>query len=175
MTGQRFAVDGYNLIHKIPELKALVERDLELARERLVGMLAGYAAGRRIAITIVFDGRRVIAGTRGDSRSGVRVVFARADADSYIKQLLERERSPRSWTVVTSDNSIRRYVADYGAKLLRSEDFARQLLPSTPVPVPAGGRDERPLSAGEIADWERWFAANRPRPVDSPKRRPKMR
>jgi predicted RNA-binding protein with PIN domain len=133
VAGPRFAVDGYNLVHKLPELKALVERDLELARDRLVSLLAGYAAGRRVAVTVVFDGRRGFAGTRGDSRSGVKVVFARSDADSYIKQMLERERSPKSWTVVTSDNSIRLHVADFGAKLLRSEEFARELTPGRPT------------------------------------------
>ncbi len=174
MPGQRFAVDGYNLIHKIPELKALVERDLELARDRLVGLLAGFAAGRRAAVTVVFDGRRGIAGTRGDSRSGVRVVFARTDADTCIKQMLERERSPKSWTVVTSDNSIRRHVADYGAKLMRSEELARELFPP-PRPARPVRASDQTLSAAEVADWERWFAANRPKSVDRPKRRSKMR
>ena len=127
MPRQRLVVDGYNLAHKMAEIKPMLPGDLELARDRLVLVLANYALRRNLDVTVVFDNRRGLAGTRGDSRSGVKVVFAQSDADSYIKRMLERERNPKSCTVVTSDNSIRLHVADFGARLLRSEELAAEM------------------------------------------------
>lgn len=133
MPRQRYIIDGYNLAHKMPSLKPLLPGDLKLARDRLVLLLADYALRRNLDVTVVFDNRRGFAATRGDSRSGAKVVFAQSDADSYIKRMLERERSPKSCTVVTSDNSIRLHVADFGAKLLRSEEIAAELATTRPT------------------------------------------
>jgi predicted RNA-binding protein with PIN domain len=181
MAGQRLVVDGYNLVHKIPALKALVEGGLEQARDRLVLLLADHALRRNLAVTVVFDNRRGIAGTRGDSRAGVKVVFAQSDADSYIKRMLERERSPRSWTVVTSDNSIRRHVADFGARTMLSEDLAREIERGAVDAVRGarnGGQVEKLLGAAEVAEWEQWFKSRRPgfgEPPPRPARRPRAR
>jgi hypothetical protein len=175
MAGQHFVVDGYNLIHKIPELRALVDSDLELARDRLVGLLAGYAARRRAAVTVVFDGRRGSAGTRGDSRSGVRVEFARTDADSYIKAMLERAgRAARSTTVVSSDNSIRRHVSDFGAQTVKAEALAGELLQSAQPTAPTEPRT-RSAEPVDVDDWLAWFNARRPGFGEAPPARPTRR
>ena len=48
-------VDGYNIIHAWPELKAVFTRDREHARERLVELLAEYAGAKGVEVFIVFD------------------------------------------------------------------------------------------------------------------------
>jgi len=51
-------VDGYNLIRRIPELRAVESRSgLEAGRRALDNRLAGYVAGRGgVRVTVVYDG-----------------------------------------------------------------------------------------------------------------------
>jgi predicted RNA-binding protein with PIN domain len=161
----RVIVDGYNLIHKMPALAALVGSDLEQARQHLVAQLAGYRSTHNVRVTVVFDGRG-LSQPRGRGPAGVEVVFSRAPqtADDVIKRMLTAERSPRACTVVTSDNSIALHVRDYGARVISSADFAGQM-----AGMGAGRRsDAKPARAEKpemtraaVAEWEEYFRRGR--------------
>ena len=163
MASPRIVVDGYNLIHAMPELARLVNRDLERARDGLVAKLAVYRSGRNVRVTVVFDGRSaVVQQTRPPG--GIEVVFSRApqNADAKIKNLLALEKSPKSWTVVTSDNSIVLCARDYGAKTIPSAEFAAKLGPAIPKLGP--NRPVQPdaaLTPSEVAEWEEYFRQGR--------------
>jgi hypothetical protein len=163
MAQPRIVIDGYNLIHAMPELARFVAGDLERARDGLVSKLAVYRSGRGVRVTVVFDGRSMAAQS-GRPPGGIEVVFSRAPqtADAKIKTMLSLERSPRSWTVVTSDNSIVRYARDYGAKTIPSAEFAAKLGNTLPKlgpnqPVPS----DKPMTPGEVAEWEEYFRKGR--------------
>jgi len=159
----RIVVDGYNLIHAMPELARLVACDLERARAGLVSKLAVYRSGRNVRVTVVFDGRGMPA-QQNRPPGGVEVVFSRAPrtADDKIKNMLALEKSPKSWTVVTSDNSIVLYARDYGAKTLPAAEFAAKLGPSVPNLGPnTSVKQEAPLSPTEVAEWEEYFRKGR--------------
>ncbi len=163
----RIVVDGYNLIHAMPELARLVDTDLERARDALVAMLAVYRSKRNVRITVVFDGRGT-ATQQTRPPGGVEVVFSRApqNADAKIKNMLALEKNPRSWTVVTSDRSIVIFARDYGAKTIPSAEFAAQLGPG--IPNLGSGRpveQEAPLSPAEVLEWEEYFRRGR-EPLD---------
>ncbi len=171
MAQARVVVDGYNLMHAIPELARLVGTDLERARDALVARLAVYRSKRNVRVTVVFDGR----GTATQPTrppGGVEVVFSRApqNADEKIKNMISLEKSPRSWTVVTSDNSIVIFARDYGAKTIPSAEFAAQLGPMRESP--SAGRSqtrvdqEAPLSPTEVLEWEEYFRQGRQDPAD---------
>ena len=51
MASPRIVIDGYNLIHAMPELARLVENDLERARDALVSKLAVFRSGRGVRVT----------------------------------------------------------------------------------------------------------------------------
>ena len=163
MASPRIVVDGYNLIHAMPELARLVNSDLERARDGLVAKLAVYRSGRGVRVTVVFDGRGAgVPQTRPPG--GIEVVFSRTpqNADAKIKNMLALEKSPKSWTVVTSDSSIVLYARDYGAKTIPSAEFAAKLGPSIPNlgssrPTPK----DAPMSAAEVAEWEEYFRQGR--------------
>lgn len=166
MAQPRTVIDGYNLIHAIPELARLVGTDLERARDALVDKLAVYRSKRNVRVTVVFDGRSAaVQPTRPPG--GVEVVFSRApqNADAKIKNMIALEKSPRSWTVVTSDNSIVIFARDYGAKTIPSAEFAAQLGPIREAP--SAGRSqprvdqEAPLSPTEVLEWEEYFRKGR--------------
>jgi predicted RNA-binding protein with PIN domain len=163
MASQRSVVDGYNLIHAMPELARLVGSDLERARDALVSKLAVYRSQRNVRVTVVFDGRGA-AGQQTRPPGGIEVVFSRApqSADAKIKNMLAVEKSPKSWTVVTSDNSIVRYVRDYGAKTIPSAEFAARLGTGIPSLGPSRPvQTDAPLSRAEVAEWEEYFRHGR--------------
>jgi uncharacterized protein len=179
MNRPRIIIDGYNLLHKIPDIARLVDTDLERARDLLVSRLVGYRAQKNARITVVFDGRGPQALPQGGrSATGVEVVFSRApeNADARIKSIITKEKNPRSCTVVTSDNSIRIHVRDFGAKVMASAEFAQELSgrgKGTRSETRGGLRSgtavkraQRPgdmpeMSASEIAEWEEYFRAGR--------------
>ena len=166
MAQPRIVVDGYNLIHAMPELARLVATDLERARDALVAKLAVYRSGRGVRVTVVFDGRRQAA-PQTRPPSGIEVVFSRApqNADAKIKTMLSLEKSPRSWTVVTSDNSIVLYARDFGAKTVPSAEFAAKLGPSIPRLGPNRPvEQEAPLTPSEVLEWEEYFRKGRQDP-----------
>jgi len=147
----------------MPELARLVGIDLERARDGLVAKLAVYRSGRGVRVTVVFDGRGT-AGQQTRPPGGIEVVFSRAPqtADAKIKAMLALEKSPRSWTVVTSDNSIVRYVRDYGAKTIPSSEFAARLGPAVPKLGPnRPAVQDTPMSPAEVAEWEEYFRKGR--------------
>ena len=163
MAQPRIVVDGYNLIHAMPELARLVASDLERARDALVAKLAVYRSGRGVRVTVVFDGSGAGA-QQTRPPGGIEVVFSRApqNADAKIKTMLVLEKSPRSWTVVTSDNSIVRYARDYGAKTIPSAEFAARLGPAVPKlgpnrPTPR----DAPMTPAEVSEWEEYFRKGR--------------
>jgi len=159
----RVVIDGYNLIHAMPELARLVGTDLERARDALVAKLAVYRSGRGVRVTVVFDGRGAgVQQTRPPG--GIEVVFSRSpqNADAKIKTMLSLEKSPKSWTVITSDNSIVRYARDYGAKTIPSAEFAAKLGHSIPNLGPNRPvQKDTPMSAAEVAEWEEFFRKGR--------------
>jgi len=160
----RVVIDGYNLIHAMPELARLVGSDLERARDALVSKLAVYRSRRGdVRVTVVFDGQSMAA-QQSRPPGGIEVVFSRApqNADAKIKTMLSLEKSPKSWTVVTSDNSIVRYARDYGAKTIPSAEFAAKLgntIPNLGPNRPA--QQDTPMPPSEVAEWEEFFRRGR--------------
>ena len=159
----RIVVDGYNLIYAMPELARLVNSDLERARDGLVAKLAVYRSGRNVRVTVVFDGRSAVA-QQTRPPGGIEVVFSRApqNADTKIKNMLALEKSPKSWTVVTSDHSIVLYARDYGAKTIPSAEFAAKLGNTIPNlgPNRPAPRD-MPMTPAEVSEWEEYFRKGR--------------
>jgi len=163
MASPRIVIDGYNLIYAMPELARLVATDLERARDGLVAKLAVYRSGRNVRVTVVFDGRGAAA-PQTRPPGGIEVVFSRAPqtADAKIKNMLALENSPKSWTVVTSDNSIILFVRDYGAKTIPSAEFAAKLghtIPNLGPNRPAA--QDTPMTPAEVAEWEEFFRKGR--------------
>jgi predicted RNA-binding protein with PIN domain len=130
---QALIVDGYNIIHAWPALKAtLRERGLEDARRQLVTALAEYAAQTGIAVTVVFDG----AARKGplpatEQHDGVTVLFGskQASADHVIERAAYRasQRGEGADVVVATDDRLERDVvggmgvATMGARALEAE------------------------------------------------------
>lgn len=127
---QYLIVDGFNVIFAWPELAALAQANLEQARERLMEMLANYAAFTRTETVLVFDAYKVKGG-RGERLDyhGVRVVYTKENetADAYIERLLHEIGKNEQVRLVTSDNLIQVSALRSGVLRQSAREFGEEI------------------------------------------------
>ncbi len=149
-----YLIDGHNLIASLSDIR-LDDPDDEA---KLVIKLRGFAARTRKQCTVVFDGGLPGGASRLSTR-GVAVVFAasrHSSADRLIMQRIRGTKDARNWTVVSSDQEIRRCARDAGMTSLSSTQFASEL-ESSGRHAESRGEEIAPIqSEGEI---EAWLAA----------------
>ena len=117
-------IDGYNLLHKVPELARMLGSDIQGARHRLVRMVGETAHNMARQTTIVFDGRE--AGSDPALRSKYLEVFfspGNLSADTVIERLVCKFEDPEKILVVTSDHAEHDTVSSAGAYTMSSEEF----------------------------------------------------
>jgi predicted RNA-binding protein with PIN domain len=114
-------VDGYNVIHAWPELRAVLQTEtLERARDQLLRHMAEYAAQTGVAVTVVFDANvRRTGEPSQEVIDGVTVLFATrtASADHVIERLAQRSArrgAADEVTVATNDRLQRAMVGSMG-------------------------------------------------------------
>ena len=121
-------IDGYNVIHGLPELKGILDRDKELARDELARIARAIHDGDNIRVTLVFDGAGV---DHEIVRPGKELTFsylfasASSTADEVIERLLANEMEPTTVTVVTRDRAILHAALEAGASTMTSEDLVK--------------------------------------------------
>lgn len=102
-------VDGYNIIFAWDGLRALADADMELARKKLMDVLANYCGYKKTDIVLVFDGYRV-KGNAGErfNYHGIRVAYTRENetADAFIERLIAEIGKNYAVRVVSSDGMI---------------------------------------------------------------------
>lgn len=120
-------IDGYNLIHQLPELAALLVDSREAAVEALIRMARTIHDGEDILVTVVFDGSsRQLQVQTPCGRDSFSVVYAPAHltADGVLEQMLARSKHPERFTVASRDNMIREVAAARGAFLLSGDQLS---------------------------------------------------
>jgi predicted RNA-binding protein with PIN domain len=123
-------VDGYNLLCGTPRYAALMDRDIDAARERLIADL-GASASEGVSITVVFDGGGNPF-SDGEPRDvgGVTVIFSPhgAEADAVIESLAAAARDAgEPVEVITSDGATRWTAGGGSVTVTRATTFAREL------------------------------------------------
>ncbi len=117
-------VDGYNV-----SKAAWPALPLDQQRSRLSSGLSALLSGRRVEVTVVFDGADLVHPPPVSSPRGVRVRFSPPDviADDLIRQLVEAEPSGRPLVVVSSDKEVARSVAKKGARAVAADALVKTL------------------------------------------------
>ena len=125
--GLHLLIDGYNLLHQIPEMAFLMKENPEEARQALIKRLQDYQRLRRHKITLVFDAWGQEEPRRKVNIKGIQVVFTAPGetADDYLKKVAVKEKERA--VVVSSDREIRSYVETYGAISITGRDFLQRL------------------------------------------------
>ena len=123
-------VDGFNVIFAWPDLAALAETDLEQARERLMEILANYAAFTRTETILVFDAYKVKGGLgeRFDHH-GVRVVYTKENetGDAWIERFCHDVGKNREVRIVSSDNLIQVSALRSGVLRQSAREFGEEI------------------------------------------------
>ena len=123
-------VDGFNVIHAWPELAILAETDFQQAQEKLMEILANYAAFTRTETILVFDAYKVKGG-KGErfNYHGVRVVYTKENetGDAYIERLLHDIGKNEQVRIVTSDNLIQVSALRSGVMRQSAREFGEEI------------------------------------------------
>jgi len=145
-------IDGHNLIGQMPDID-LADPDDEA---KLVSRLQAYCSRTRKRATVVFDQGLPGGPSYALSSAAVKVVFAPAGriADGILKERIREARDPRGLIVVSSDHEVVNAALSRRARVIRSEDFARQLAGSRgPQDSEVGDKPRDSLSPDEVSEW----------------------
>jgi predicted RNA-binding protein with PIN domain len=157
-------VDGYNVIHRVPELEASLSEGLQNARNRLAVRISAWAREHAdFECVIVFDGDFQYSGGRDQRLAGIRCLFSLSSHggdDEIIRFVRDYKGRKSDITVVSDDNKVGNNCRAHGASVRPSSFImARKARASTPgikEPGRAKGLDGR--AAAEIdAELKRKF------------------
>ena len=154
-------VDGYNLIHRTPDLKPGEGRTLEESRRKLMNLLSWAVGTGEAHFLVVFDGAGDARREEGGGRVTVRYSKAPQKADDVIREVVEDQvdRVERL-TVVTADLEVARHARTMGASVVLSDLFLGSVMGPERV---AGPMAEKPsqLSKKELEEWAAIFRTQR--------------
>ena len=116
-------VDGYNAIHKIPEIDDLLDESLEDARNAITDMAKTYQRrqGGIAEVHVVFDGRDEY---RGRSLNSPNQVFSgTGDGDMSIIRMAQNKSGKFHVIVVSDDNRVGNSCRTAGATVISVKKF----------------------------------------------------
>ena len=157
-TPQKIVVDGYNVIYADDSLRRHALRDMERARREFLERIKSYLTGRKIQITVVFDGRGGMVDTESVVPGKLQVIYSASDqtADDLIIPMISESESPQAFLVATSDNAhIRPAVSRLGCAVIGAKGFLKRISP-VGVAEEKQAEDEKPQT--ETADIDYWLA-----------------
>jgi predicted RNA-binding protein with PIN domain len=157
-------IDGYNLIHRTPNLKPGPGQTLRASREKLVNLLQWAIGAGEARFLVVFDGAEEGGREGPEGRVDVRYSRPPEKADDLIRRIVEDQvdRVDRL-TVVTADLEVARHARAMGADVALSDLFLASAI------GPAGSTEtpEKPatMSRKELEEWAALFRS-RPSPPE---------
>jgi predicted RNA-binding protein with PIN domain len=116
-------VDGYNAIHKIPEIDALSDDSLEAARDAITAMAKEYQ--RRIGgiseVFVVFDGKDEYRGFSSDKPG--QIFSGTGQGDKKIIKLAQDKSEKFHVIVASDDNYVGNSSRAAGATVITISEF----------------------------------------------------
>jgi predicted RNA-binding protein with PIN domain len=111
-------LDGYNVIHKIPQLQSHLNHSLEDARQALASFMITWARTHhnKASISIVFDGRDGII-NNSQSLCGIKCIYTKTkqEADDKIISIVRNSQNKKDITVISDDNYVINNCKAHGA------------------------------------------------------------
>lgn len=128
--------------------------------------MAAFCRARGAQATIVFDGAPLRHDLEAQQLGPVRLRVPKRgqDADSVIREIVERSARPSELIVVTSDKALYSYVKTRGARALQAFEWNREERGAASR-VPAARRrsrhaaSEKPEREKDVAGWLEVFGA----------------
>ncbi len=157
-------IDGYNLIHRTPQLRPGDGRTLRQSREKLLNLLAWMMGGNDARFLVVFDGATGMGSPSESEGSGrIEVRFSRPpqNADMLIRQIVEDQVDRVDHlTVVTADIEVAQHARAMGAKVSIADLFLAAAL-GQGKEVDSDDDKPQPLSKADVEKWAQFFEENR--------------
>jgi predicted RNA-binding protein with PIN domain len=127
-------------------------------RGEVVKRIAAFCRAKNVRATLVFDGHplRPELATQDLGPVQIRVPPPGQDADTLIRELLERAARPREYIVVTSDKALGAAARELGASVLRAHEW-NALDRKIVQPRNVG---EKPEREEDVAGWLKAFGAD---------------
>ncbi|HHX60236.1 MAG TPA: GTP-binding protein [Epulopiscium sp.] len=123
-------VDGYNIIFAWPELKSMVEDNMDGARMKLLDYLSNYQGIRGSRVIVVFDAYRV-KGHRTEITEyhNIHVVYTEEaqTADHYIEKFVYTHHGKHHITVATSDALEQIIIRGKAGALLSARELKEEV------------------------------------------------
>ncbi len=123
-------VDGYNIIFAWEDMKALADKNIDLARNTLITRLVNYQAVKKCQLAVVFDAYKVKGSIREiEKHNGISVVYTKEaeTADSYIEKTSHTLASKYRVRVATSDNLEQMIILGAGALRIPALTFQKEV------------------------------------------------
>jgi uncharacterized protein len=119
-----YIIDGNNLIGRIGALKQLQKNDKQASREKLVQLLNRYFAGKKIKVSLHFDGFPNLA----LSVSKGKIFYSeKYSSDDLIRKEIDNSKNPKLLTLVSSDHSLMNYGRVNSCTIISSDDFHKEI------------------------------------------------
>jgi len=151
----KIMIDGYNMIHRVPNFARFLEVSLERAREELLRKLKSYALAKSVLLIVVFDGSMVVSQGRPVNPGNLKVIFSRPPfkADPKIKDLIMKEKNKKNLTLVSDDADLVQFAKSHEAKVLTTGAFADILGKRFRSKEISNEYDQQELSEKELNEW----------------------
>lgn len=149
-----YLVDGNNVMALIPGW----HRDKAAARRKLIHELTRFVAVRRAKVRVVFDGVPDEEFPEGRRFRSVLISYAKSgsDADSRIKDVIRKSSYKRDLLVVSSDRSLGAFAKSYGAKVISSGEFRKELEETWAAEAPT--LKTQPERLINVEEWIEFFS-----------------
>jgi predicted RNA-binding protein with PIN domain len=146
-----YLIDGNNLLGSWGGPRAGDDRRAEVVRR-----VARFCRARNVRATLVFDGHPLRADMAAQEMGplSLRVPPPGQDADSVIREIVERSPRPNEIIVVTSDKALYSYLKTLGAEVLRAHEWNAL---ERRLPEGRGAPPEKPESEEDVEGWLRKF------------------
>ena len=161
-----FILDGYNVIHRVPELESRLVSGLDRARQALIVRCAEWfrRRGDIQQLRIVFDGDSSVGHDAHEMVHGIRVVYSETGetADERILSMLGDTHPPQAYVVVSDDREVTGRSRRQGASVMSAAAFFRYSTSPTHRAGP-GAAGEKPepgsttaqnINKQLIAEWD---------------------
>lgn len=111
-------IDGYNLLYQT-----------EYEKEEFIEKIELYADKKKKKILLIFDGYTDYDGTFFNQYLTIKYV---GDADQEIMRLIEENKNPSAYILVSSDRKLTTFAKKNRIKFIRSDQFNFEIYDSEP-------------------------------------------
>ena len=150
-----YLIDGNNLLGSWGGPQGDDDRRSEVVRR-----VAAFCRARHVKATVVFDGHPLRPDMAAQELGPVslRAAPPGSDADTVIRELVERAARPSELIVVTSDKALYSYVKTLGASVLRAHEW--NALEKRLLAGRGAGGAEKPEREDDVAGWLKKFGGS---------------